>query len=90
MRLPRSLLAGAVLAGAALAYYVQQRHIDTGEGYLDIVRQLPADLPRLARDVRRKATLALEDGVSAARRREAEITKQLEAAHVPESARSHV
>jgi hypothetical protein len=77
------LLVGGVVAGAALAYYVKQRHESTGAGYFAVARQLPADAQRWAADARRRAARALEEGRSAARAREAEIDRQLTAARPP-------
>jgi len=77
------LLVGGVAAGAALAYYVRQRHQSTGAGYIEIVKRLPADAQRWAADARRRATLALEEGKSAAREREAEFDGRLTAARPP-------
>jgi hypothetical protein len=77
------LIAGGLAAGAALAYYVQRRKARTGEGYLEIVRQLPGDAQRWAADARRRAVLAVEEGKSAARERDAELTRQLAAAAAP-------
>jgi len=77
--LASKLMFSGVAAGAALAYYVSQRHGRTGESYVGIVRSLPADAQRWVTDARRRATLALEDGKSAARERETEITRQLAA-----------
>jgi hypothetical protein len=74
------LMFGGVAAGAALGYYVRQRHERTGEAYLGIIKSLPADAQRWAAEARQRATLALEDGRSAARERESEITRQLAAA----------
>jgi len=74
---------GGVAAGAALAYYVHQRHGRTGESYVDIARLLPGQAQRWAAGARRRATLALEDGKSAARERETEITGQLAAGDGP-------
>ncbi|HZL65441.1 MAG TPA: hypothetical protein VFD50_10935 [Thermoleophilia bacterium] len=73
------LMFGGAAAGAALAYYVSQRHDRTGESYLGIVRSLPGDAQRWVGEARRRATLALEDGRSAARERETEISRQLAA-----------
>ena len=83
MGIPRGLIVGGVAAGAALAYYVQRRRPRTGEGYLDIIRQLPSDAQRWVGDARRRATQALEDGKTAARDREADIAGQLAAAVTP-------
>jgi len=73
------LMFGGAAAGAALAYYVSQRHDRTGESYLGIVRSLPGEAQRWAGEARHRATLALEDGKSAARERETEISRQLAA-----------
>ena len=73
------IMFGGVAAGAALAYYVHQRHGSTGESYLGIVKSLPGDAQRWVGEARQRATLALEDGRSAARERETEITQQLAA-----------
>ena len=80
------LVAGGIAAGAALAYYVQKRRARTGEGYLDILRQLPSDAQRWAVDAKRKAVLALEEGKTAARERDADFRKQLTAAGAPPAA----
>jgi len=80
------LVVGGIAAGAALAYYVQKRRARTGEGYLDILRQLPSDAQRWAADAKRRGALALEDGKAAAREREAGFTKQLTAAGAPPAA----
>jgi hypothetical protein len=74
------LVVGGVAAGAALAYYVQRRRARTGEGYLEILAQLPSEAQRWAVDARRKAALALEEGKAAARDRDAEFARQLTAA----------
>ena len=80
------LVVGGIAAGAALAYYVQKRRARTGEGYLDILRQLPSDAQRWALDAKRKGALALEDGKAAARARDTDFTKQLAAAGAPPAA----
>ena len=80
MRLFGTLAFGAMLAGAGLAYYVHERSRATGQGYLEILRQLPSDTRRTYDDVRRRAVLALEDGVQAARRREDQVERELVAA----------
>jgi hypothetical protein len=74
------LIFGSIAAGAALAYYVQRRKARTGEGYVQIVMQLPGDAQRWVVDARHRATQALEEGKTAARDRDAELTRQLEAA----------
>jgi hypothetical protein len=79
-------VAGGIAAGAALAYYVQKRRARTGEGYLDIVRQLPSDAQRWAGDAKRKAALALNEGKAAARERDADFSRRLTAASEPPAA----
>src|SRR5450759_4535531 len=74
---------GGIAAGAALAYYVQKRRAHTGEGYLDILRQLPSDAQRWAVDAKRRAALALEEGKAAARERDSDYTRQRTAASSP-------
>jgi hypothetical protein len=80
MAFSSKLILGGIAAGAALAYYVQRRKARTGEGYVQILMQLPGDAQRWVADARSRATLALDEGKSAARERDAELTKQLEAA----------
>ena len=86
MGVPRSFSAGAVVAGAALAMYVRRRHRRTGQSYVQIIKQLPSDAQRWATQTRERAVKALEDGRTAARLREDELTKQLEAAKAPSGA----
>lgn len=74
------LVFGGIVAGAALAYYVQRRRARSGESYVQILMQLPADAQRWVAETRQRAVLALEEGRSAARERDAELTRQLEAA----------
>jgi len=62
---------------------VQKRRARTGEGYLDILRQLPSAAQSWALDAKRRAALALEEGKTAARARDADFTKQLTAAGTP-------
>jgi hypothetical protein len=77
------LVVVGVVAGAALAYYAQRRRARTGEGYLEILRQLPSQAQRWAVDARRKTALALEEGKAAARDRDAKFARQLTAAGSP-------
>lgn len=79
MGLSARLLIGGVAAGAALAYYVKKRHLATGDSYLDIVAQLPSAARRSVSGMKQRATLALEEGKTAARARDAELSGQLEA-----------
>src|SRR5512136_949018 len=80
MRVFGSLLGAAVVAGAGLAYYVHQRHQRLGVGYLDVIKQLPGEVQRAGDEARKRATEAFEQGKSAARRREADLVRQLKAA----------
>jgi hypothetical protein len=80
MRVFGSLLGAAVVAGAGLVYYVHQRHQRLGVGYLDVIKQLPGEVQRAGGEARKRATEALEQGKSAARRREADLVRQLKAA----------
>ncbi|MCX6372013.1 MAG: hypothetical protein NTX16_02840 [Actinobacteria bacterium] len=86
MGVTSKLVAGGVAAGAALAYYVQKRRARSGEGYLDILRQLPSDAQRWASGAKQRAALALDDGKAAARERDSALTKQITAAGAPPAA----
>jgi hypothetical protein len=77
------LVIGGIAAGTVLAYYVQKRRARTGEGYLDILRQLPSEAQTWAFDAKRRAALALDEGKAAARERDSEFKKQLTAASAP-------
>jgi hypothetical protein len=79
-------VAGGIAAGAALAYYVQKRRARTGEGYANILRQLPSDAQRWAGLAKHRAALALHEGRSAARQRDADFTQRLTAAGEPPAA----
>jgi CRISPR/Cas system-associated protein Csm6 len=81
-----SFMGAAVMAGAGLAYYVYQRHQRTGVGYLDVIKQLPGEVQRASDEARRRAAEAFEQGKAAARSREADLVRQLEAAGAPSSA----
>jgi hypothetical protein len=80
MAFPARLLLGGMAAGAALAWYVQKQHEATGAGYLGVVRQLPAEAEQWLGRTRRRAALALEEGRAAARARDTEVIRQLDAA----------
>jgi hypothetical protein len=80
VKLLGTLVFGSALVGAGLAFYVHDRSRTTGESYLEVVRQLPADARRAYGEVRRRSALALEDGLSAARRREDLVDRELVAA----------
>jgi hypothetical protein len=86
MGLSTKLVVGGAVAGTALAYYLRSRHARTGEGYLDIVRALPGDALRWMDETKSRAALALEEGKTAARDRDAEFTRQLLAAGAPPGA----
>ena len=58
---------------------MRRRHQRNGEGYLHIIEQLPADAQAWATQTRQRTTQAIEDGRTAARRRDDELTQQLEA-----------
>ena len=80
MKLFGTLVFGVALAGAGVAYYVHDRSRSTGESYLEVLRLLPADARRTYGETRRRATLAIGDGIRAARRREDEVERELVAA----------
>ena len=86
MGLSTRLIVGGAVAGVALTYYVRSRRARTGEGYLDIVRSLPGDVMRWADETRERAVKAIEDGKTAARRRDVEFARQLLAAGSPPEA----
>lgn len=77
------LVAGGAIVGAVLAYYVHGRRQRTGEGYLEILRLLPSEAQSWLTETRERATLAIEDGVAAARRRDEELARDLTAAGPP-------
>ena len=77
MGLSTRLIVSGAVAGTALTYYLRSRHARTGESYLDIVRRLPGDALRWVDDTRERATMALEEGKTAARRRGEEFSRQL-------------
>ncbi len=80
MRLLGSFVSAVVVTGAGLAYYVHRRKTCTGASYLEIVRQLPGEMQRVSTEARRRAAEAVEKGRAAARRRDAELALQLQAA----------
>lgn len=83
MGFTRSVAAGAVVGGAALTLYMRRRHQRTGQSYVQIIKQLPSDAQRWATQTRERAVKAIDDGKTAARHREDELTRQLEAAKAP-------
>ena len=68
---------GAVVAGVGVAYYVRRQSAQTGDGYLAVLRQLPAQARSLVEDVTRRGRLAMQEGLQAAHMREEEVTRQL-------------
>ena len=86
MGLSTRLVVGGAVAGTALAYYVRRRRACTGDGYLRIVRGIPGDVLRWADQTRSRVALALNEGTSAAREREAEFTQQLLVSGAPPGA----
>ena len=86
MGLSTRLVVGGAVAGTALAYYVRRQRACTGDGYLRIVRSLPGDVLRWADHTKSRAALALTEGKSAAREREAEFAQRLLAAGAPPGA----
>lgn len=77
MRFLGSVVFGTVLAGAGLAYYVHDRSARTGQSYLEVLRLLPGDARHAYDDVRRRATLAVDEGLKAAQLREREVDREL-------------
>jgi len=80
MRLPGALGLGAVVAGVGVAYCARRQSLRTGEGYLAALRQLPTQASSLVDDVRRRARLAVSEGLQAARMREDQVARRLTAA----------
>jgi hypothetical protein len=77
MRIVRPYGLGIVLVGAGVALYVRRRCTETGLGYLDVLKQLPGEVRKYWDDTRRRGMLALEDGLSAAHRREEEVLRAI-------------
>jgi hypothetical protein len=77
MGLSTRLIVSGAVAGAALTMYLRSRHARTGESYLGIMRRLPGDALQWVDDTRQRATKALEEGQTAARRRDEEFSRQL-------------
>ena len=71
---------GGVLAGTGAAYYVRERSRATGQSYVEVLLQLPAEARRGYAEARRRARLALDDGLQAARVRERQVDHALSAA----------
>jgi hypothetical protein len=75
-----TLIFGGVLAGAGVAQYVHRRSRTTGQSYAEVLLQLPAEARRGYGEVRRRAQLALGEGLQAARAREHQVDHTLVAA----------
>jgi hypothetical protein len=73
------LALGAALTAAAVGYYAKRKHDATGAGYVEVLLELPGDVQRFADDLRERSKRAVDEGLIAARAREAELTLQLEA-----------
>jgi len=86
MGLSTRLVVGGAVVGVALTYHVRRRRARTGESYLAIIRGLPGDVLRWTDEARDRAALALDEGVTAARRRDAEFGRQLLVAGEPPGA----
>ncbi|MGO8685481.1 MAG: hypothetical protein ACLQUT_13040 [Thermoleophilia bacterium] len=80
MGLMRSLGVSALLGGAALVYHVYGRVQREQIGYVEALRQLPAEARSLWAETRVRAAEAIEDGRQAAREREQQVTHALAAA----------
>jgi len=80
VRLWGTLLFGTALAGAGLARYVRDRSQTTGQSYLTVLRQLPSEARRGYGEVRRRAQLAVGDGLQAARDRDTRVDRALTSA----------
>jgi hypothetical protein len=78
-------VAGAALTAAAVGYYAKRKHDATGAGYVEVLLALPGDVQRLADELRERSKRALDDGLTAARLREAELELQIESGSSPAS-----
>jgi len=83
VRLWGTIIFGSVLAGTGVAYYVRERSESTGQGYVEVLLQLPSEALRGYGEARRRARLALDDGLRAARSRERQVDHALVAAGRP-------
>ena len=80
MRLWGTLIFGGALAGAGVALYVRDRSQATGQSYAEVLLQLPSEVRRGYGAARRRARLALDDGLRAAHVRESQVDQALVAA----------
>ncbi len=72
------LAMSAALTAAAVGYYAKRRHDATGAGYVEVLLELPGDVQRFAEGLRERSKRAVDEGLIAARAREAELTLLLE------------
>ena len=72
-----TLVFGGVLVGASLAYYVRERSQATGQSYVEVLRLLPGEARRGYGEARRRAQLAIDDGLRAALMREHQVDRAL-------------
>ena len=70
-------LVGAVTA-AAVGYYAKRKHDETGAGYGEVLLGLPGEVQRFAGELGERSRRALDEGLLAARTREAELELLLE------------
>jgi len=77
MRFWGTVVFGAALVSAGLAYYVRERSQATGQSYTEVVRQLPAEARRGYGEARERTRLAVGDGLRAARSREHQVERAL-------------
>jgi uncharacterized membrane protein len=75
-----TIVFGTVLAGAGVAYYVRERSQATGQSYAAVLRQLPGEARRGYGEARRRAQLAIDEGLRTARVRERQVEHALVAA----------
>ncbi len=80
MRFWGTLVFGTALGGVSDAYYVHERRRATGQSYVEVLRQLPGEARRGYDEARRRAQLAIDDGLRAARVRERQVDHALRAA----------
>ncbi len=80
MRLFGKFIVGGIVAGAIVASTIHRRHLRTGEAYEVLLRRLPSDTLAWLQTTRTHAVEAIEDGLAAARERDAEIVRALDSA----------
>ena len=77
MRFWGTVVFGTALVSASLAYYVSERSRTTGQSYLEVLRQLPAEARRGYGEARERTRLAVGDGLRAARSREHQVERAM-------------